>query len=991
MPVGFNGFRSIPSKIRINGPVVAFTQKPKSSFSSRTGEVVFNATALATYLNNGGNADGGYTFTWYVDNKKLNTKKDDARIDNFANTSKLTLTGLRKSQAQRKKVYCQVDYLPFRGEGKCINAPLNSNVTYSVSGVVQPRSTFDTFDSEEPEITSGIEDVFVDIFPELDITVQPEDQIVASGNTAVFDINSDFSSQVIDQKVSYQWQLGGVDLEDGEIETSKLIPVESRPTFTVTSDFEDSFTIDWSELTSYNTFTPGVTYTLTPSGDISTRLSVIGGGGGASGQKNVYGSVGGSVQGDYTFLKDQTYVLQVGQSGSDGSTFDTTEGTIVTGGLPGGGSSTSLGERSGGGGGYTALFINSVSKDNVIIIAGGGGGSAGDPATGGDGGGLTGNDGTSESGGTGPNGGDIDGGGATQSVGGIAGDGPTEYPQPSAGTELTGGAGYIGGGGGAGYFGGGGGAAGNVDDQGPGAGGGGAGYGNPTLVTDISYEYDVVPEGGTNGSLNIELVDTTPLPNPEEISQKTVVSGSKTQQLRITSDTVDFGSTVRCVISSEQAINTPVYSREVNYSVVTPKPIIDIQAIDNTNSLVKTIELNLDNDNEFYIDQGTFGSGYDIIQLHSKEKDIVARMKMIASSGNAFNDNIGGSGGMSIVELTLRKNVEYTIVGVSNNSAVYVYEKSNLIAVVGQGGDAGKDGRGGDGGGVNVDGSPGVGRGSNTSGGRRPASSTLTTIGVYGSSMQNADITLYPNDTIAGASDGGRTISCSKGSYWINNGISPCEDNSGELIKFRNSSGVEVSSTFDLFRGFKTGYTITETSGKSSPNSGKGGNGATGGNGGVSGAGGGGGSGYTNDIVDIIETRAGGNMTQLSYVSIGFNLSSLPSQPTTTPVTLNTVTFNVVENNPYWSSSYSMTKVSGNGPDTLSFGPDSSDKNHNIETGTVYEGYYYDTTTVSPTIEVINDSYLELYRYGTTVLTITPNKGRFVSDKTTGKLQFIVD
>jgi len=132
-------------------------------------------------------------------------------------------------------------------------------------------------------------------------------------------------------------------------------------------------------------------------------------------------------------------------------------------------------------------------------------------------------------------------------------------------------------------------------------------------------------------------------------------------------------------------------------------------------------------------------------------------------------------------------------------------------------------------------------------------------------------------------------------------------------------------------------------------------------------------------------------MTQLSYVSIGFNLSSLPSQPTTTPVTLNTVTFNVVENNPYWSSTYSMTKVSGNGPDTLSFGPESSDKNHNIETGTVYEGYYYDTTTVSPTIEVINDSYLELYRYGTTVLTITPNKGRFVGDKTTGKLQFIVD
>ena len=211
------------------------------------------------------------------------------------------------------------------------------------------------------------------------------------------------------------------------------------------------------------------------------------------------------------------------------------------------------------------------------------------------------------------------------------------------------------------------------------------------------------------------------------------------------------------------------------------------------------------------------------------------------------------------------------------------------------------------------------------------------------------------------------------------------------MIKFRNSSGVEVSSTFDLFRGFKTGYTITETAGKSSPNSGKGGNGATGGNGGVSGAGGGGGSGYTNNVVDIIETRAGGNMTQLSYVSIGFNLLSLPSQPTETPIPLNSVTFNVVKNDLSSSSTYSMTKVSGNGPDTLSFGPESSDENHNIQTGTVYEGYYYDTNTVSPTIEVINDSYLELYRYGVTTLTITPNKGRFVSDKTTSKLQFIID
>ena len=142
---------------------------------------------------------------------------------------------------------------------------------------------------------------------------------------------------------------------------------------------------------------------------------------------------------------------------------------------------------------------------------------------------------------------------------------------------------------------------------------------------------------------------------------------------------------------------------------------------------------------------------------------------------------------------------------------LFLYRGSNLIDVVGEGGDLGTSGDGGDGGGINIPGSDGGGRlGGN--GGQRINTGTLSLSGSYGSIYENSGLTLYPGDEVRSAPNGGRTISCTKGEYWIDQGIAPCSDN-GSNIKFVNIDGTTIDSSSSITRGFKPGYTISNTSG----------------------------------------------------------------------------------------------------------------------------------------------------------------------------------
>ena len=58
-----------------------------------------------------------------------------------------------------------------------------------------------------------------------------------------------------------------------------------------------------------------------------------------------------------------------------------------------------------------------------------------------------------------------------------------------------------------------------------------------------------------------------------------------------------------------------------------------------------------------------------------------------AAAGAANGIYSGGEGGTSTIDLRILKNIEYTLLGVAGNSAIYIYRGSQLMAAVGQGGE----------------------------------------------------------------------------------------------------------------------------------------------------------------------------------------------------------------------------------------------------------------------------------------------------------------
>jgi hypothetical protein len=260
----------------------------------------------------------------------------------------------------------------------------------------------------------------------------------------------------------------------------------------------------------------------------------------------------------------------------------------------------------------------------------------------------------------------------------------------------------------------------------------------------------------------------------------------------------------------------------------------------------------------------TFGSNFNTITFYASEKNIDATLEIKASAGTNTSSYTGGQGGYSRIRITLEKDIEYAVLGIHNNSGIFIYRRSTLIAAVGKGGDAGTTGNGGAGGGVGNVGQNGSGRNSGT-GGALIGTGNLTTNGIFGSNSSTT--TFQSGDSKATVPGGGRTISCPKGSYWtIQRRFSPCS-NIG-LTQFYNANGVLIGQSSLINRGFKPGYSITDTGGAKISTGGNGGNGATGGSGGDA-AGGGGGSGYTDGSYTIISSLSGGNSALKSTINFG--------------------------------------------------------------------------------------------------------------------------
>jgi hypothetical protein len=345
------------------------------------------------------------------------------------------------------------------------------------------------------------------------------------------------------------------------------------------------------------------------------------------------------------------------------------------------------------------------------------------------------------------------------------------------------------------------------------------------------------------------------------LTDSSTVSGSLTSSLTISRDVVGVSS-VRVLVSNNSS--QTVISNEVSLDVVEPRSLIKLEGY-GTTSTATLLDKNID-ESEFSITSDILNS--DDICFYSSEKDLEVELDLYGAKGSNKGSFVGGEGGYSRIQFTMKKEEEYVLRGIKSNSALFLYRKGSLIAVVGSGGDAGTTGNGGKGGGINLSGESGTG-GNSGAGGPRIGIGNLLEDGTYGSASSLAISDIYPEDGKSTGTFGGTTIKCSKGKYWRDQGKSACEDLG--RIKFRLSDGTEVTNSAEIDRGFKSGYSINRTAGAHESGAGFGGDGAVGGDGGGTGkGGGGGGSGYSDGSINISINQVGGS-TSNTRINIRLN------------------------------------------------------------------------------------------------------------------------
>ena len=424
-----------------------------------------------------------------------------------------------------------------------------------------------------------------------------------------------------------------------------------------------------------------------------------------------------------------------------------------------------------------------------------------------------------------------------------------------------------GGGGGGGAPGGPGGAGGFDRNRGGDTGNGGVSKYDSSKVTLVNAFLN-----NGNGYGTLDYMSTSQIPSTEK--RTTSFSGTNSSTLTISSD-YEAAQEVYVVVSFSGATNTPVTSDKVTFNVVpgTGNEMINFEFIDNSSTGV-----GLENSGSFNLRNGAYtfqtrvGGEYtdDVITFYPPDKDVEVFIDLYGSRGDewdappntSFLGGTGGKGGYGRLSMTLKQNQEYVITGLSTDVGTpFLYEGGTLVAVVGQGGQTGRYSKGGDGGSFTNSGLSGNGGSGAGEGGASSSTSPISNTGVFGSIVSgfvNSTTVASYGDSIATETDGGRTIACTKGVYWRQQGKAAC-DNLGS-VKYRIPNGTELSGTAEITRGFKSGYDINQTAGVAGDsNSGKGGTGANGGDGAVNGAGGGGGGGYISPVATVVSEQSGEN------------------------------------------------------------------------------------------------------------------------------------
>ena len=383
-----------------------------------------------------------------------------------------------------------------------------------------------------------------------------------------------------------------------------------------------------------------------------------------------------------------------------------------------------------------------------------------------------------------------------------------------------------------------------------------------------------------------------------------------------------------------------------------------------------------------------------IIQMFSPERDIDVKITLGGAAGAPRNGRRGGEGGISVLKMTMKKNVEYTVrLGIHSNlgaapaggangggGAAAIYEKAKLLAVCGGGGGAGLSNRGGDGGGCNVVGEKGLGG----AGGKGGEYTPVDQLPINGQSAVGG-----ANGIISG---------CTIGNYWKDQGKLPCDD-VGTGVALLDDDGNVLSDTTstntgDIIRGFKSGQAHLNNGGAGIGSKGGGGGaGAVGGDGGNFQGGGGGASGYYSSQVELLDsstlsggTRLGGN-DDVAFICVESYVKDGDQRPCIPPnsgqmIEEKTVTWSV-SRSAGDSNTVTFSKQSGDGPSAITFGPNGGSVTTQISAGAVY-------TRTSSTAS--GGRGLSFRLSGNTLqlddnldsdfndLQVTPNFGQFTSD-----------
>ena len=817
--IGFKVNRSIPTTLKLNGPTLGYLEQVTNSTQDVSGVVTFSGIATVTYPND--NVEGTLDFKWYLDDVELNGSMTSPSVSivSVGNSSTLTLDNLPLSN-DNSRVYLKTDYIPASGEGNANNEPLQSDTGR------------------------------IDMVKDIEILTQPTTQNVASGDDVTYTVDAQLANG-LKTGLEYQWYFDGSVRNDGAVAgftysgtntPSVNVAVSNNVTtggpavcisvLGLTVDSQSTINNDWSNFRSAYPQRPF--YILQPSGMPLSALKI----------PSAYDSDGLAypVQsinidgGDVNQTSDWFSITGLDKAPAGTSVSLAIEDSFAT--------TVSVTDTKGSIS-LTETFVSGVDYKVSRFIDDGLTGTEGHPL---------------ESMGyivTFP---DLGSTGdveleayvtntSTRASGLTASDNSiaitSGFPERISSNQFK-----------------------ICFDMTNSTGSGrqatlvrnwGFNFVSPVVYNTGGRTVNQMTRASFNqfakkcrdNGMNLYLVQSSENPSSSMTGERWAFDHNRALP-EAGSNTVQ---NLYCQVSHPQSFNSPQTSNTVSMTVVPPRPLIKLESYSFSNAY-KQQEVNFDNTPEFTLNQNTFGTDYSIIQFHAVERNMPIIMDMFGARGSGNTSHDGGEGGTATIRFTAHKDIEYTLIGISNNSAIFLYRGSKLIAVVGAGGNAGITGRGGNGGGIGIAGedAPGV------NGGDGGSTDGLGANGTFGSILYpGTGLTLQSGDNLEEIPNGGRTITCTKGSYWIDQAISACSDNSSNRIQFVNVDGTTITESSPLIRGFKPGYTITSTQGKGANDGGNGGAGATGGDGSVNGDGGGGGSGYTDGSVEVVSTRLGGS------------------------------------------------------------------------------------------------------------------------------------